>query len=130
MYCHPPVELIFSHCIRIVPAARLSGRTPRWLLNAAESRKAFGKVGISPHFFQKFENDRRIHYRMNHRLGRSFGRLVNASLDAICEQEQIFSPWRLEHQAAPCRSASRGKERVVRGRPYPKTQTFRMMGKG
>ncbi|MCB0117434.1 MAG: hypothetical protein KDD72_00285 [Anaerolineales bacterium] len=29
-----------------------------------------------------------------HMYGRSFGRLVNASLDAICYQEQIFSPWR------------------------------------
>ncbi|HUI87942.1 MAG TPA: tyrosine-type recombinase/integrase [Anaerolineales bacterium] len=33
-------------------------------------------------------------HRLRQSCGRSFGRLVNASMDAICQQEQIFSPWR------------------------------------
>jgi integrase len=33
-------------------------------------------------------------HTLRHSWGRSFGRLVNASLDAACEQAQVFSPWR------------------------------------
>ncbi len=33
-------------------------------------------------------------HTLRHSWGRSFGRLVNASTDATCWQEQVFSPWR------------------------------------
>ena len=33
-------------------------------------------------------------HTLRHTMGRSFGRLVNASLDATCWQGQVFSPWR------------------------------------
>ncbi len=33
-------------------------------------------------------------HTLRHSWGRSFGRLVNASTDAACWQEQVFSPWR------------------------------------
>ncbi len=33
-------------------------------------------------------------HTLRHTFGRSFGRLVNASLDAACGQAQVFSPWR------------------------------------
>ena len=31
---------------------------------------------------------------LHQNCGRPFGRLINASPDATCDQEQVFSPWR------------------------------------
>ena len=31
---------------------------------------------------------------LHQNCGRPFGRLINASLDATCDQEQVFLPWR------------------------------------
>ena len=55
--------------------------------------------------------------------------LMHNSVQSV-SRNRFSHPGDTEYQKALCWSASRGQERVVRGRPRPKRQTFRMIGKG